>query len=168
MALDVGLVANLATAAAVLVALAVGLAQIRQSERKRRDAAAVELIHALQSPDHIRAVHRLILLPDDADPALLRAAPDLEQAFFVVDHVYESIGVLVHEGVLPLHLYDDLYGATTRKLWRKTRRYAEGQRRDLAHPNYAEWFQWLAEQLEAHPVAGKELGAHVAHKAWAP
>lgn len=165
---DAGDIATIATAAAVIVALTVGLVQIRQSDRKRRDMAAVELIHAVQSLEHIRSVRLLILLHDDADPALFQSRPELEEAFFLVDHVYEAIGVLVHEGVVPLHLYDDIYGGTTRKLWRKTRRYAEARRATLAHPNFAEWFQWLAEQLEAHPAPGKADGAHVAHKSWAP
>jgi hypothetical protein len=33
---------------------------------------------------------------------------------------------------------------------------------------FGEWFQWLAEQLEAHPAPGKAEGAHLVFKDWRP
>jgi len=46
--------------------------------------------------------------------------------------------------------------------------YRQRQRREQNVPNMAEWFQWLAERLEAHPAPGKEEGAHISQRHWQP
>ena len=40
----------------------------------------------------------------------------------------------------------------------------EQERIEMRSPNVGEWWQWLAEMLEADPDPGKAAGAHVSYR----
>lgn len=167
-AFDLGILANLATALAVLVALAIGLVQIRQFNTKRREQAAIELVHTIQTEDFHQALEVVMHLPEDITPQQIEAREDLKRAVNTVGYAVETFGVLVYQRILPLEVLDHLLGAYLRSTWRKMRPYAEYRRARFGFPNAYEWNQWLAEQLEAHPAPGKGEGAHVAFRDWLP
>ena len=104
---------------------------------------------------------------ETADPALIRNDSEMTAAVFYLGHVYESLGVLVFHRILPLHLVDDLMGGYLRQSFAKLRPYMESRRQELG-VSYAEWMEWLAERLIAHPSPGKSKGAHIAHRDWRP
>jgi hypothetical protein len=162
--MDLGTAANLATTAAVIVAVAFGLTELRRAARDRRDRAAIEIVRAVQTQDTFRAVGKVLNLPDDADPQLIRSDPALSEAAMLVYFACEMFGSIVFEGVVELHTFDRMVGGWVRSTWRRLRRWVESERVEDRSPNVGEWWQWLYEQLEADPDPGKASGAHVAYR----
>jgi len=145
------------------------VAQIREFRRQREDAAAVELVRSIQTPEFLDALMQIYSLPAglDAD-ALRRRGADVEQSAFLITFTLENLGALVYQRAIALRSVDLLMGGVTRDAWRKLKEHALEQRRRLGTPNWGEWFQWLAERLEEHPVPGKSQGAYEAFRTWRP
>lgn len=70
--MDLGTIANVATAAAVITGLVFGLAEIVRARREREERAAFEMVHAMLTPEWLRSVLVVHMLPDGM------TGPDLE------------------------------------------------------------------------------------------
>lgn len=162
--IDLTDLSNLVTTIAVLVGIVFGLVQLRQSARSRRDHAAVDIVRTVQTPEVRRAVERILKLPDDVDPSVIRSDPELLQAALAVDSASEMWGSMVFENVVDLQMLDRMVGGWVRGTWRRLRRWVEAERVDNRSPNVGEWWQWLYERLEADPDPGKARGAHIAYR----
>ena len=160
-------IAAIASSLAVLTAVVFGTLTLRQWHRTRYLAAAAELVHTIQTPEFTHAIERVMALPEAADPSLVRGDPDVAHSVHGVSHVFESLGVLVFHRHLPLHLVDHLLGGYVRASWKRTHRYVVA-RRAAVDVMFGEWYQWLAERLEAHPAPGKSQNAAVVHRDWRP
>jgi len=162
--MDLPTAANLATALAVVVAAIFGAAELRRVVRDRHDHAAVEILRAVESPEIHAAVDKILDLPDDVDPEVIRADPALLGAATRLHFTAEMFGSLVFEGVVDLHLLDRMNGGWVRDCWRRLRKWVEAERVAERRPNVGEWWQWLYERLEADPDPSKALGAHVYYR----
>jgi hypothetical protein len=162
--MDLATAANLATTVAVVVAVVFGIAELRRAARERRDGAAVEIVRAAQTPEIIRAVGRILKLPDDADPQVIRSDPAVLEAAMAVYFACEMWGSIVFEGAVDLHMLDRMVGGWVRSTWVRLRRWIAAERIDNRNANVGEWWQWLYERFEADPVPGKAIGAHVAYR----
>lgn len=160
-------VAAAASALTVLAAVVFGVLTLRQWRRMRHLSAAAELVHTIQTPEFTRAIERVMQLAPGADAAAVAADPVVVTAVHAISHVFESLGVLVHHRLLPLHLVDHLLGGYVRASWKRARPYVEARRATLGAA-FGEWFQWLAERMEEHPAPGKDVGAAAAFRAWKP
>ena len=76
----------------------------------------------------------------------------------------ESKGPLIARGHLSLDYYADFYRGATILCWRKLQPYVEEQRAN-GFSNLFEWFQWLAERLEARSPS-LNASAHVQFAEW--
>jgi hypothetical protein len=162
--MDLATAANLATTVAVVVAVVFGIAELRRAARERRDAAAVEVVRAVQTQEIHLAVGRILKLPDDADPQVIRKDPELLESAMLVYFAAEMLGSIVFEGVVDLHTLDRMIGGWVRSTWVRLRRWIASERIDNRNPNVGEWWQWLYERFEADPDPGKAQGAHIAFR----
>ncbi len=158
---------DLATALDVVVAFAIalgvvlGLIQLRQVVRDRRNHAAVDIIRTVQTQEVRRAVRKIFSLPEDADPEAIRSDPTMFEAALAVDSACEMWGCMVFEGVIDHRMLDRMVGGWVRGTWSRLRRWVQAERVENANPNIGEWWQWLYEQIEADPDPSKREGAHV-------
>ena len=152
---------------AVVVALVFGTLTIGQWQRTRQLTAAAELVHTMQTPEFTQAIARIVDLPVGADGPTLLADRDVMASFYVVSHVFESLGVLVYHRLLPLHLVDHLCGGYVRASWKRMKPVVLSRRAELG-VTFGEWYQWLAERIEQYPAPGKDVGAPLAFKDWKP
>ncbi|MBI4393285.1 MAG: hypothetical protein HY556_05740 [Euryarchaeota archaeon] len=165
--LDLSTIANVATAAAVIVALALGLLQWSAAERKRRDLAAVELVRSFQSEAFTRAARIVAELSEGLTDAELSArGPETEDALLYVHMAFENLGLLVYRRVIPLDLAAELMGGFAVASWKRQRSRIEGFRRRLGSEKMGEWYQWLVERIEARSAAMPQVGAHVKYRDW--
>jgi hypothetical protein len=162
--IDLGAVSNLVTTLAVLFGVIFGLVQLRQAIRARRDHAAVDIVRTVQTQEVRRAVGRILKLPDDADPELIRSDPQLLDAALAVDSACEMWGCMVFENVVEHQMLDRMVGGWIRGTWLRLRGWVESERVENRNPNVGEWWQWLYERLEADPDPGKARGAHIAYR----
>ncbi len=161
--------AQILSGVAVSGAVIFALVQVRQYRQQRRDAAAVELIRTIQSPQWIRALHLLGDVPDGIAASGLHAmGSQYEEAAITIVAVSETIGLLVYRGVAPFHLVQELTGGTVVLAWRKLKAWSEDRRNELDLDRFAEWFQWLAERLEEHKGAISGGPAHERCATWKP
>ena len=162
--MDVGVLLNVVTTVAVVIGVSVGLIEVRQALRERRDHAAVDIVRTVQTQEIRRAGARILALPNDVDPGVIRNDPELLAAALAIDSACEMWGSMVFEGVVDLHMLDRMVGGWVRGTWERLRRWVEQERIASRSPNMAEWWQWLYEMLEASPDPGKALGAHISYR----
>ncbi len=162
--MDAALALEIATTSAVVVGIALGLAEIRRAARARRDYAAVDIVRTVQTQEVRRAVERVLRLPDGVDPVVIRADPDVLDAALAVDSACEMWGSMVYEGVVDQYLLDRMVGGWIRGTWTRLQLWVEAERAEKRSPNIGEWWQWLYERLQADPDLGKVQGAHVAYR----
>jgi hypothetical protein len=159
------LIATAISSLTVLVAVIFGLLTLRQWRRTRYLTAAVELVHAMQTPEFTRSIARVVELPIAAEPQAIMGERALSDAVFAVCHTFESLGVLVFHRLLPLHLVDHLIGGYARASWKRLHPYVT-QRRETMGAMFGEWYEWLVMRMEESPAPGKSIGANVAHWKW--
>jgi len=81
--MDLGTVANLATAAAVIVGVVFGLIELKHTRREREDHAAFEVVHAILTPEWMQSVVLVQSIPDGIDPQALEVDGRLRAAAHV-------------------------------------------------------------------------------------
>jgi hypothetical protein len=137
-----------------------GLIQIREHRAHRREAVTVELIRSFHDPALAAAVNLIRELPDGISAQELRSkGPEYETAAVLVSTTYETMAYLVFRRMTSYAIVRELTGGLAALMWRKLARWMETVRQEQAQPSWAEWFQWLADQLahdseqkEAHPA----------------
>src|SRR5215469_9988553 len=98
-------IAQILSAAAVVAAIVFGLVQIRQFRLQRRDAAAAELVRSFHDPLFAQSLRCIAALPDDAKAEQVRAGGTvMEDAALYIGVRFETIGLLVFRGAMPLSL----------------------------------------------------------------
>ena len=167
--MDVGTIANMATATAVLIALVFGLLELRRARQEREERAAFEVVHALMTQHWIDSAPIVRALDETMTPEQLERDPTLLKASHSVAFVLEALGYAVFKRIVPLHTVDELMGGTVRVAWRKLQPYAEYERARTGSQKSWEWFQWLAERLEEHGQKGAlQSGAYQRYRGWRP
>ena len=161
-------IAQIVGAGTIITALVFGSFQIREYRKRRENAVAVELMRSFYSPDFARAMSLVRLLPDAVSAEDLRArGPDFEQAAILIATTFETMGLLAYRNIAPFSLVKELAGGVTVVMWKKLSVWLETIREEQAQPSWAEWFQWLAEQL-VKVQKPESLPAHLKFKDWRP
>jgi hypothetical protein len=168
MTLDLNIVLQVATLVTVVGGAIFGALEVRRARRARADKGARDVLGLAVSPDHIEAAYAILELPVGARPDLVATSPELKRLANTLMVQYEYLGNLVYQRIVPLDTLDLLVGGIIRASWKRLRPYIEEQRREKNLPNIAEWFQWLAEQLEKYGRPEKAVGTHTAFRDWKP
>jgi hypothetical protein len=153
MEIDLQTMANIAEllgAISIIFALSFSAFQIREFKMRRRDTVAAGLMQSFYNADLARAVSLLRLLPDGISAEELRAkGPQYEESAILVTTTFETMGLLVHRGIAPFSLVEELAGGMAVVMYRKIRVWLDAVREEQDQPSWAEWYHWLAEQLIA-------------------
>ena len=165
---ELALIFQIISTITVVIGFGFATYQTLNIRRQRRAEVALTLINNLWPPELVaRTARRLFALPEDETAEQVDAlGPEAEQALLVACITYEHLGYLVYQRIIPLRTVDEVIGGTARLAWQRLRKWVERVREESG-PSSFEWFQWLYEQLEAHPVP-KGAGAHVVHRDWRP
>jgi len=167
--MDIGTIANLATAIAVLLGLAFGILELRRVRQEREERASFEVVHAIMTEHWIDSAPIVRGLDDTLTPEELLSDPTLLQAAHSIAFILEALGYAVYKRIVRLETVDELVGGSVRVAWRKLKPYAEHERHRTGSPKSWEWFQWLAERLdERHGPLTSQSGAYSLHRGWRP
>jgi hypothetical protein len=143
-------VAQILSAATVVVAVVFGIVQVRLARQQRRDLAAVELMRSIQDAEFTRSLRLIGPLPADASARELRRHGDAhEDAALALGTRYETLGYLVFRGTIPLELVEEQVGGVAITVWKRMAQWIAAVRDEQEQPLFLEWFQWLVQQLEA-------------------
>jgi hypothetical protein len=165
----VAILAQVVSAIAVAAAVVFALVQVRQYRQQRRDIAGVELMRAMHNPKLIEAVARLASVrPGVSADELREMGSEFEEAAVALVAAFESAGVLVFRGTVPFLLVRDLFGGSVVSMWLTLRIWVEDTRAEQSQETFGEWFQWLAERLQAYESAHHLGPAHKRFADWEP
>jgi len=151
---------------AVVFAIFFGLIQLKQHRTQRRDLAILECARWFEDEDFTEA-YRLL---SDIEPVQSKAQFDelgdqYESAALRVGMKFETIGLLVYKGVVPISAMEDLVGGAALTIWRVVEPWVAETRISRSHPSFWEWYQWLVERLEERGYANR-LPAYITHANW--
>lgn len=156
-------------AIAVVVAVGFAMVQVRQYRRDKRREAALELLHAFQTPAFARALNIVYSMPDELSKTdVEKFAGDEFHLVYAMTTTWESLGILVHRGEIDLHLIHDFFSGPIVVSWNKLENYVHGERTEVGRDSINEWFQWLKERLEEMESDTPPIPAHIAYKDWKP
>ena len=134
---------------AIIFGIAFGAIQVQQHRRQVRTTAIMELAKSFEDREFTEAYRLIADLPDDVTGEQLGAlGDDYVSAALRVGFKFETIGLLIHKGVVPMDARRDLAGGAAVLIWKKLRRWIEDSGVGQDHDLLFEWFQWLAERLE--------------------
>lgn len=151
---------------AVLFGVLFAIVQLRDVRNQRRDAAAVDIIRAVQTQEIRRAAYTVLALPNTVAPDRIRSEPKLLEAALAMDSACEMWGSMVFEGVVPLQMLDRMAGGWVSGAWAKLHAWVEDERKRTGNVNIAEWWQWVVERLAENPDPGKAAGAYLSYRRW--
>lgn len=159
--------AEILGAVTLISGVAFGLYQLSEFRKQRSEMIASDLMKTFYSPELSQAFALIRVLPDEASTEQLRdLGPDAEAAAVQLCTIFETMGVLVYERIAPFALVEQLAGGMLCVTYNKLSVWLEDVRLEQQQPSWAEWFQWLAEQLSERKK--ESVPAHIKFKHWQP
>lgn len=141
---------DIVSSVAVFAAIIFGVTQIRQYRQQRRDMAAIELVRSVQDHEFTNGYRLIHVLPEGISAADFRALGSEHIKYaLAVGMKYETIGLLVFKGVIPLSIVEELVGGVAIVFWRRLSPWVEAMRKEQSSDFVFEWFEWLVDLLVA-------------------
>lgn len=141
--------------------------QLIMHRRERDEHAALEVLTRLQSSEFRRAFGHIWSLPLGATPQDVKeGGTEIEEAVNTVVMTFETMGVMVHNRIVPIDMVDQVIGGFLRESWRRLEPFVQARRKERETRRYAEWYQWLFEHLDRGHRRG--VGAYEAFRDWRP
>ncbi len=170
--IDLNTLANLAEifgAFVVVGGLGFAVIQMQHYRGQRRETAAIELLRSFQNPEFSRSLRAVLGLPKGVKKSDLGECSDGEKnAIMVVVMTFESIGVMVFRGIVPLEMVNELLGGVCVESWARLNQYTQDSRAESDRNTMSEWFQWLAERLDEHHTRYGRPPAYEQYRVWRP
>jgi hypothetical protein len=63
-------------------------------------------------------------------------------------YFFEELGILLHRKLVDISLVDDLFSGPIIRFWEASKPYVEEARKRLNEPQYAEWFEYLYDEMK--------------------
>ena len=133
---------------AVIAAIIFGLIQIKQFQRQRRDMAAIELVRSVQNSEFTHAFRLINSLPEKITALEFKnKSTEYIDAAHTLSMKYETIGLLVYKGIIPITTAEELIGGVAISLWKRLHPWVDLVRKEQSQELFLEWFQWFVERL---------------------
>jgi hypothetical protein len=151
----------------VVGGLGFGVIQLQHYRQQRRETAAIELLRSFQNPEFSRSLRAVLGLPKGISKGEIGERSATEQdAIMVLVLTFESIGVMVFRGIVPLEMVNELLGGVCVESWGRLNRHMQDSREASGRDTMGEWFQWLAERLEEHHTRYGRPPAYEQYQRW--
>ncbi len=164
--MEIGSLADIIEALAVMVGLVFAGYQVRDYRVQRRRNSMLNLVQSFQSVSLAHSLRVVVNLPEAADRATVLEVlgENGEDDVYHITGTWESIGLLVFTGELTIEVVEDFFSGPILLSWKKLERYIDGERRRLGRDTWCEWFEWLKNRIEARETDAPEPPAHITHK----
>jgi hypothetical protein len=150
----ISLLANLALTLSLIVAVVFGIAQARAAARDRRERLTLETLRTFETREFAELIQYIDTHDLPATRNALRALPVHEQAMFIQFSMQmEDLGIQVAEDMINLDLVDKTLGSFVSASWVKYKPMSVSTRAEDGEPYLNEYFQWLAETIDARMSA---------------
>jgi hypothetical protein len=157
----IGNIANISLALSLLVGLVFGISQARAAARDRRERLTLETLRFFGSREFAELLQYIETHEMPVSRAQLHALQPAEQAMFIqFSMLMENLGILVAEKMVDLDLVDETLGSFVVTTWAKFKPMAVSTRKEDDEPFMSEYFQWLAETIDARIKANPRPPAY--------
>ncbi len=143
-----------------------GLKQFKLLRIQRRDLAIMECARSFEDKEFTEA-YRLIttIKPGQSIEQINALGIEYEIAALRVGMKFETIGLLVYKGVVPIDAMEDLVGGAAITIWNILKGWVDETRVDRSHATFWEWYQWLVDRLIERGEYNRSP-AYENHKKW--
>lgn len=153
---------------AVIFGIWLALKQLKLLRNQRRDFAIMECARAFEDKEFTEAYRLLTSLKaGQTKEQLLDRGEEYEIAALRATMKFETIGLLVYKGVVPIDAIEDLVGGAALVIWKVLGPWIEDTRVDRSHASFLEWYQWLVDRLIERGEPDR-LPAFEAYNHWKP
>src|SRR5438552_18753077 len=114
--MDLSTLANVATALAVLTAVAFGLLEARRAREERAERGAFAAVQAILTPEWMKSMIVVQSIPDGSTASEIEGDARVFAAVQAVGCILEGLGYSVYARIVPLRVVGDLLGGTVRWL----------------------------------------------------
>lgn len=147
----IALIANISLALSAVVALIFGIAQVRTSERDRRERFALGTLQAFQTREFAELLNFVSSLKIPVSFEEQRNMSDEGKVRFIqYGQQMESLGIMVAYKLINLEIVDKTLGAFVVTSWKKFEPLYSDMRKKIPDLYLGEYYQWLAERLEEY------------------
>jgi hypothetical protein len=145
----VALIANIALTLSVIVAVIFGIAQVKTARKDRRERFTLDTLRTFQTKEFAEMLHYInrVQIPSSANE-WVKWTEDDQVRFVHLTQQMEAIGLLLAEKLISIDLLDKTLGSFVSTTWEKCRVLITDLRQKNDDPHLAEYFQWMAEQIE--------------------
>jgi hypothetical protein len=128
--------------------------------------AILECARSFEDKEFTESYRLLSELPANRTKSHFEELGELyESAALRVGMKFETMGLLVHRGVVPIDAMEDLVGGAALTIWRVIQPWVEETRMARSHATFLEWCQWLVERLEDRGRPGRQ-SVYVTETGW--
>jgi hypothetical protein len=137
-----------AASVALITGVVIAILQLRAQTRIRQEEIAMRLYASFGEEGFIRHFQRVARWEFTTyDDYRARGTADDHTSLMVVSVFFESMGLLLKRGLAPIDLLDDLLSGPVLATWPKVRPIWIGLRAEYQQPSWAEWFEFLHDQM---------------------
>jgi len=123
-------------------------------------------VRSFQDSEFTAAFRIIHSLSEDMPASeFLAKGSDHIEAALLIGIKYETMGLLVFRGVVPMDAVQELIGGVAITLWKRLRPWVLSIREGQSDELFLEWYQWLVERLEEHSPEKTEP-AFIKHQNW--
>lgn len=158
------MLANLALTLSLIVAVIFGIAQARSAARDRRERLTLETLRTFETREFSELIQWIDTHDLPATRKALRELPLNEQIMFIQFSLQlEDLGIQVAENIINIDLVDKTLGSFVSASWAKYKPMSVSTRAEDGEPFLNEYFQWLAETIDARMQASPRQPYYEAH-----
>jgi hypothetical protein len=145
----IAMLANVALTLSLIVAIVFGVAQIKAAKRDRRERLTIDALENFQSKEFAELIHFITTtdFPEKFENWQAWQKDDRVRLIQIMQQM-ESIGILLGDGVINFDLVDKTLGSFVTTTWEKCKPLVLDLRQQTNDPYLAEYFQWMAEQID--------------------
>ncbi|WP_426671266.1 DUF4760 domain-containing protein [Mucilaginibacter sp. McL0603] len=145
----VALIANIALTLSVIVAVIFGIAQVKTSNKDRRERLTLDTLRSFQTREFAEMLSYIntIKIPYTVEEWLDWPKEDQIRIIHLSQQM-ESLGLMLAERLINIDLVDKTLGSFVSTTWVLYKPLILDMREKNADPYLSEYFQWMAEQLD--------------------
>ena len=167
--MDLSQIVNIVQILGILIliyGMRLGLKQFKLQGIQRRDLAIMECARSFEDKDFTEAYRLLTTLkPEQSREQINSLGDEYEVAALRAGMKFETIGLLVYKGVVPIDAMEDLVGGAALTIWDLLEKWVDETRIDRSHPTFWEWYQWLVDRLVERGESNRSP-AYETYKNW--
>jgi len=108
----------------------------------------MECVRSFEDKEFTEAYRLLTTLkPEQTKEEINALSDEYEVAALRAEMKFETIGLLVYKGVVPIDAMEDLVGDVALPIWNLLEKWVSETRIDRSHPTFWEWYRWLVDRL---------------------